>query len=158
MLNKIVFSMSILISFSVCGPALAANSSHAIHKQASCKKEPYASAFQWEAIKSDLTLNALLCRTHDEYNAWATENREFLQHNDGKLAQFFKRAGDAQHNSYITNLVNTQEETRHRISGNEYCVERENIYKDANMANRDNPKNFMEKYKVLQVSGYQPCE
>ncbi len=91
---------------------------------AQCVRPGDLPAFDVTALKSKLMVTALTCGEQDKYNAFVTKYRPELTSQDKALTGYFNRAnarrGRQQHDDYITQLANSQEQTGMR-QGSLFC-------------------------------------
>ncbi len=91
---------------------------------AQCVRPGDLPAFDVTALKSKLMVTALTCGEQDKYNAFVNKYRPELTSQDKALTGYFDRVsarrGRQQHDDYITQLANSQEQTGMR-QGSLFC-------------------------------------
>lgn len=92
--------------------------------EAQCVRPGDLPAFDITALKSKLMVTALTCGEQDKYNAFIGKYRAELTSEDKALNGYFNRVnarrGRQQHDDYITQLANSQEQTGVR-QGSLFC-------------------------------------
>lgn len=77
-----------------------------------CAKPQEKAAFDVSALKSNLMVTAVTCKSEERYNAFIQQFQPYLASNDKTLGGYFNRAygkrGQAQQDDYITSLANAQ--------------------------------------------------
>lgn len=80
----------------------------------SCTGTADRSAFDIEALKSELMVTALACHQQDKYNAFMRTYQPTVAREEGDLHTYFKRAygklNQKAYDDYISNLANVQEQ------------------------------------------------
>jgi hypothetical protein len=79
-----------------------------------CATPQQLAMFDVAGLKSELMVTTLSCNADSQYNAFITRYRAILQADDSALQSYFVRAygraGQAQHDAYITNIANKMSE------------------------------------------------
>lgn len=89
-----------------------------------CATPHEAALFNVAGLKSELMVTAISCNDDAEYNSFVTRFRAVLLADDQGLTSYFVhtygRAGQAQHDAYITNIANQMSQVG-VAEGTEFC-------------------------------------
>lgn len=77
-----------------------------------CVRAPEKAAFDVSALKSNLMVTAVTCKSEERYNAFIRQFQPYLATNEKTLSGYFSRAygkrATSQQDDYITSLANAQ--------------------------------------------------
>jgi hypothetical protein len=117
----------ILGAAAVCGlalqPALAQR----------CAMQTEQSAFEVQALRSELMVLAVGCGEDQRYNAFMRKFQPELQANEREISAFFKRkygrSGQAEHDRFITDLANLRSRAGTQL-GTDFCPRNSQIFSE----------------------------
>jgi hypothetical protein len=102
--------------------------------QQQCASPTEQSMFEIQALKSELMVLATSCHTDTQYNAFVNRYQAYLADNEKAFDDYFKRrygkAGQREHDSYITALANAQSDGGMRL-GSDFCPRNRAIFDEA---------------------------
>ena len=103
------------ITLLTAGPVMAARQCASLSDQ---------SAFEVQALRSELMVLATGCNDYSQYNAFINRYKGQLQANERAIDRYFHnrygRGGQAQHDRFVTDLANALSDEGIRLGGN-FC-------------------------------------
>jgi hypothetical protein len=98
-----------------------------------CATPADESVFEIQALKSKLMVLATSCRNDKEYNAFVTKFQRDLMTNEKAFDAYFARrygkAGQREHDSYITALANAQSDVGMQL-GTDFCARDKAVFSE----------------------------
>ncbi len=153
-----------LLAFSlIAGPAIAARHHSVSHSHAApaCLEPSDQTAFEVEALKSELMVTALQCQAHAKYNAFMREYKPAIAREEADLRAFFKRvygrSSQTQYDEYISNLANAQAEDGVK-AGTAFCDNLPNMFDEVmSLQNASQLPQYAQSQPLVQPASYTPC-
>lgn len=103
----------------------------AVHAAPRCADD---AVFNIEALKSEMMVLATACHDDSQYNAFINRFQPELMSNEHALDAYFKReygrAGQVQHDAFITNLANAQSDVGLK-QGTDFCPRNATLFQEA---------------------------
>lgn len=101
---------------------------------ASCVSPADQSAFEIEALKSEMMVLATGCHDDEQYNAFIRHYQADLQQGEHRIAAYFRRTygshGQQQHDAYITSLANAESD-QGLAMGSDFCSRNAALFSEA---------------------------
>jgi hypothetical protein len=98
-----------------------------------CATQAEQSAFEVQALRSELMVLATGCGEDQRYNAFMRKFQPELQANEREMNAFFKkkygRAGQAEHDRFITDLANLRSRAGTQL-GTDFCPRNSQIFSE----------------------------
>jgi hypothetical protein len=102
--------------------------------QPQCATTTDETAFEVEALKSEMMVLATGCHDDDQYNAFIRRYQADLQRSEHEIDAYFKRTYGAhaqqQHDAYITSLANAQSD-QGLTQGTDFCPRNAALFTEA---------------------------
>lgn len=115
--------MRFLVSMFAVG-ALVAQPAMAAQMAMECSSPTEQSAFELQALKSELMVITMSCQRDADYNAFVNRYKPQLLANESELNTYFKHAygkrSQAEHDAYVTALANAQSDLGTKL-GSDFC-------------------------------------
>lgn len=101
---------------------------------AACRAPAEQSAFEIEALKSEMMVLATGCHDDTQYNAFIRRFQPDLQRGEHLIEAYFRRTygahGQQQHDAYVTSLANAESD-RGLAMGSDYCSRNAALFGEA---------------------------
>jgi hypothetical protein len=115
----------------VAAGAMLAQQSGAI---AACLSPSDETAFEIEALKSEMMVLATGCHDDDQYNAFVRHFQPDLQSGERRIDAYFRRTygarGQQEHDAYVTSLANAQSDLGLAL-GSDFCSRNAAVFSEA---------------------------
>jgi hypothetical protein len=113
--------------------ALTLLSAQPVLAERQCASLSDQSAFELQALRSELMVLAMGCHEDDRYNAFIRRYQPDLQANERMISSYFKnrygRAGQTEHDRFVTELANAMSRQGSDLGG-DFCPRNGAIFKE----------------------------
>jgi hypothetical protein len=113
--------------------ALTLLSAQPVLAERQCASLADQSAFELQALRSELMVLAMGCHEDDRYNAFIRRYQPDLQANERMISSYFKnrygRAGQTEHDRFVTELANAMSRQGSDLGG-DFCPRNGVIFKE----------------------------
>src|SRR5690242_17292203 len=113
--------------------ALTLLSAQPVLAERQCTSLADQSAFELQALRSELMVLAMGCHEDDRYNAFIRRYQPDLQANERMISSYFKnrygRAGQTEHDRFVTELANAMSRQGSDLGG-DFCPRNGVIFKE----------------------------